>query len=175
MENALKLSVKLKVKVKIGASWGELKDLDVWAAGKASWEGSLRGAIARKDGDLITLSPTSWKQKPSRPAGLRIVILYGVSKCVWEFILGSSMTIFTLKEYLWNCLLSFTAALNSFSTQARNMHLALWVLACLMSLRKMEPLPQGYFQPFQDSDNCDTDSQQEPRAHRIWFHVWHQG
>lgn len=30
MENALKLSVKLKVKVKIGASWGELKDFDVW-------------------------------------------------------------------------------------------------------------------------------------------------
>lgn len=29
MESAIKLSVKLKVKVKIGASWGELKDFDV--------------------------------------------------------------------------------------------------------------------------------------------------
>lgn len=29
MESAMELSVKLKVKVKIGASWGELKDFDV--------------------------------------------------------------------------------------------------------------------------------------------------
>lgn len=39
-------------------------------------------------------------------------------------------------------------------------HLSGW------SMRKMEPLPQGYFQPFQDSDSCDTDSQQEPQAHQ---------
>lgn len=29
MESAIELSVKLKVKVKIGSSWGELKDFDV--------------------------------------------------------------------------------------------------------------------------------------------------
>ena len=29
MERAIELSVKLKVRVKIGASWGDLKDLDV--------------------------------------------------------------------------------------------------------------------------------------------------
>lgn len=30
METAVKLYVKLKAKVKVGPSWGDLQDLDIW-------------------------------------------------------------------------------------------------------------------------------------------------
>lgn len=62
MENAIKLSVKLNVKVKIGPSWGDLQELELWQCcvalpcvgrQKAPWTGQGEGLWSPAGGVIL--------------------------------------------------------------------------------------------------------------------------